>query len=56
MALEQMSFHHYVIEAFNRKPRVPLLGGLPLNKMLIGLAAVLGLDDEERATSGDPLR
>ncbi len=43
MALDQMSFHHYAYEAFKRNPRVPLLGNLPLNKMLVALAAVLGL-------------
>jgi len=43
VALDQLSFHHYVLRAFNRKVRVPLLGGIPLNKMFIGLTAVLGL-------------
>jgi len=43
VALDRLSFQHYVHEAFHRKARVPLLGALPLNKMLLALAAVLGL-------------
>lgn len=43
MALEPQSFHHYIARAFKRPLRVPLLGNLPLNAMLLGAAAVLGL-------------
>lgn len=43
MALDAAGFGQYVLKAFNRKVEVPLLGALPLNKMILAASAVLGL-------------
>lgn len=43
MALDAAGFGSYALEAFNRKVRVPLLGDMPLNKMVLGASVVLGL-------------
>lgn len=43
MALEPAGFGSYVLQAFNRKVDVPLLGSLPLNKMVLATVGVLGL-------------
>jgi hypothetical protein len=40
---ERLSYLDYVKEAFHRKVRVPLLGDLPVNWMILGVAGVLGI-------------
>ncbi len=43
MAGEPLTWWDYVKAAFGRKLRLPLLGAMPANKMMLGVFAVLGL-------------
>ncbi len=40
---DRLTYLDYVKEAFSRKVRVPLLGPMPMNWMILGTAAVLGI-------------
>jgi hypothetical protein len=43
MARQDLSYWDYVKAAFHRHLPVPLLGGMPVNKMALGVFAVLGI-------------
>ena len=43
MARKALSYWDYVKAAFHRHVPVPLLGGMPANKMALGVFAVLGI-------------
>jgi hypothetical protein len=43
MAAHPLGYWDYVKAAFGRKLRLPLLGAMPANKMMLGVFAVLGL-------------